>query len=72
MECPRCRQGILGKVKATRFALIMVKCAECDAIWPVGGSIGPDNFVQFQLFLDLMGESEMDTPYEELGQFTGP
>lgn len=47
--------------------IILVKCPECDAIWPAGGSFGRDNFVQFQLFLDLLGESEMSTPYEELG-----
>lgn len=47
--------------------IVLVKCPECDATWPPDGSFGGDNFVQFQLFLDLLGESEMSTPYEELG-----
>lgn len=67
MECPRCRQGNLGKIRATRFKIVLVTCGECDAIWPSDGTFGRDNFVQFQLFLDLLGESETSTPYEELG-----
>lgn len=67
MECPRCHQAALEKVQVTRFAIKIVKCPECDAIWPLDGVVGPLNFVQFQLFLDLLGESEMESPYEELG-----
>lgn len=67
MECPRCRQANLEKIRATRLSITIAKCPECDAIWPPGGTFGPDNFVQFQLFLDLVGESEMGAPYEELG-----
>lgn len=67
MTCPRCRQDELEKVRVTRFALALAKCPECDAVWPVDGPKSSANFVQFQLFLDLVGETEMTVDYEVLG-----
>jgi hypothetical protein len=54
-------------VQATRFSIKLAKCPECDAIWPENGLIDRSNFVQYQLFLDLLGESEMGSPYDVLG-----
>lgn len=68
VQCPRCEQGVIKKVRVTRFSVTIAKCAECDAVWPVGGPVMRETFVQFQLFLELLEENEMDTPYEELGR----
>jgi uncharacterized C2H2 Zn-finger protein len=67
VECPRCGQALLERVEGTRFGIRFTKCPECDAIWPEKGLISRDNFVQYQLFLDLLGEPEMESPCEVLG-----
>ncbi|GGT21151.1 hypothetical protein GCM10010254_47040 [Streptomyces chromofuscus] len=67
VECPRCGQALLERVQATRFSIRFAKCPECDAIWPEDGLIDRGNFVQYQLFLDLLGEPEMESPYKVLG-----
>ncbi|MEU8001042.1 hypothetical protein AB0B66_07760 [Catellatospora sp. NPDC049111] len=64
--CPRCEQGLLELVKISRCELTIKKCAECDAVW--GAAVDPsrETFIQYQLLLDVLGESEIEIPYEVL------
>lgn len=72
MACPRCGQGPLELVKFGRRALVVKKCDECDAVWATAADPSPATFVQFQLLLDILGESEADTPYEVIDQNQAP
>jgi hypothetical protein len=66
MECPRCHQGPIEKVRFGRCSVVAKKCAECDAAWAEGATPQADTFVQFQTLLEILGESEADVEYEVL------
>lgn len=66
--CPRCRQGPLELVRVSRYELTVKKCDECDAVWAATSAPSRETFVQFQLLLDILGETELDTPYEVIEQ----
>jgi uncharacterized Zn finger protein len=72
VACPRCGQGSLELVKFGRRALVVKKCYECDAVWASTAGPSRATFVQFQVLLDILGESEADTPYEVIDQNQAP
>jgi len=66
VECPRCHQGPIEKVRFGRCSVVAQKCAECDAVWAESATPQAITFVQFQILLDILGESEADVAYEVL------
>ncbi|MBV1853799.1 hypothetical protein [Catellatospora tritici] len=52
----------------SRYELTVKKCDECDAVWAATSAPSRETFVQFQLLLDILGETELDTPYEVIEQ----
>ena len=56
----------IERVRFGRCSVVAQKCAECDAVWADGAAPQAITFVQFQILLDILGESEAAVANEVL------
>jgi hypothetical protein len=57
MNCPRCQQGSIIKVRIVFNGEIVSLCDECDALWPEDHSITNINFFDFGEYVEKYGLS---------------
>lgn len=53
--CPRCGQGELVQATIAMTTERVVVCDECEALWPAGTVVAPDNFVDLMAYLGDKG-----------------
>jgi len=54
-RCPRCDQGRILHARVRATGMEVSVCEECEALWPAGTDVAPNNFADLKTHLQKCG-----------------